>query len=50
MSSKSAPKTSNRKHPGEQAPDNKPVPLTPEEQRQVGGGGDSPRPSPKGGW
>ena len=49
MSSKSAPKTPNRK-PGEQAPDNKPVPLTPEEQKQVGGGGDSPRPLPKGGW
>jgi hypothetical protein len=28
----------------------KPVPLTPEQQRQVGGGDLAPRPLPKGGW
>jgi hypothetical protein len=50
MPSKSTPQTPNRKHPGEAPPDNKPVPLTPDEQKQVGGGGDSPRPVPKGGW
>ena len=27
-----------------------PAPLSPEQQRQVGGGGLSPRPLPKGGW